>query len=126
MMFSNQAYEDVKIVLIMYLFVLTSRKETVVAFFPQGRSTTFGHRNAPFPMKGKSEDSTLDSTVLTAARTAGADSVCKDAGKEISGMHVYVCMHALKIASKHYGAGYKALRHPVKKKKASSDMHGEG
>ena len=59
MMFSNQAYKDVKIVLIMYLLVLTSRKETFVAFFPPGRSTTFGHRNVPFPMKGKSEDSTL-------------------------------------------------------------------
>ena len=57
MIFSSQVYVDVKIVLIMYLFVLTSqKKKTLVAFFPQGRSTTFAHRNAPFPMKGNIED----------------------------------------------------------------------
>ena len=78
MIFSSQAYEDVEIVLIKYLFVLTSRKKTLVAFFPQGRSTTFAHRNAPFPMKGNSEDTTLDSIVLTVAHTAGAGSVCKE------------------------------------------------
>ena len=44
MIFSSEVYEDVKTVLIMYLFVLTSRKKTLVAFFPQGRSTTFAHR----------------------------------------------------------------------------------
>ena len=48
----------VKSVLIMYLFVLTSLKNTLVTSFRQGRSTTtsFALRNAPFPMKGKMID----------------------------------------------------------------------
>ena len=56
----------------MYLFVLTSRKKTSVASFRQGRTTTtsFAHRNAPFPVKQKMID----------ARTAGAGSVCMDIG----------------------------------------------
>ena len=42
----------------MYLFVLTSQKETLVASFREGRSTTtsFAHINALFPMKGKMID----------------------------------------------------------------------
>ena len=46
--------------------------------FRYGRSTTtsFTHRNALFPVKRQMIDRIL-STVLTAARTAGADSVCK-------------------------------------------------
>ena len=58
MIFSNLVWENATTALIMYLFVLTSRKKTLVASFRQGRSTTtsFAHRNAPFPMKGKMID----------------------------------------------------------------------
>ena len=65
-------------VLIIYLFVLTLRKKTLVASFRQGRSTTtsFAHRNAPFAMKEKMIDR-IYSAVLTAARKGGAGSVCK-------------------------------------------------
>ena len=52
MTFSSQAYKDVKIVLIMYLFVLTSRKKTLVAFFhrvDRQRLRTEMHR---FRLKG--------------------------------------------------------------------------
>ena len=44
--------------MIMYLFVLTSRKKTLVASSRQGRSTTtsFTRKKAPFPVKGQMID----------------------------------------------------------------------
>ena len=49
---SNKVKEDVKNVLIMYLFASTSRKKTLMASFRQGRSTTtsFTQRNVPLPV----------------------------------------------------------------------------
>ena len=78
MIFSSQAYKDAKNCIDNVFICVNFAKKDFGGLLPQGRSTTFAHRNAPFPIKGNSEDTTMDSTVLSAARTAGAGSVCKE------------------------------------------------
>ena len=70
--------EDVTIELIMYLFVLTLRKETLMASFRQGRSTTtsFTHRNASFSVKGQSFDRIAQFRLLRTLRALGT--VCTE------------------------------------------------